>query len=52
MLPTRIAGIEMTLARGADQRARSANVTITGKGTIDGDGPDLVEILLGSARHL
>jgi polygalacturonase len=38
-LPTRIAGIEMTwpaaLINVRDQR----NVTITGKGTIDGDGP-------------
>jgi polygalacturonase len=39
MLPTRIAGIEMTwpaaLINVRDQR----DVTITGKGTIDGDGP-------------
>jgi polygalacturonase len=39
MLPTRIAGIEMTwpaaLINVRDQR----NVAITGKGTIDGDGP-------------
>jgi polygalacturonase len=39
MLPTRIAGIEMTwpaaLINVRDQR----NVVITGKGTIDGDGP-------------
>jgi polygalacturonase len=39
MLPTRIAGIEMTwpaaLINVRDQR----NVTLTGKGTIDGDGP-------------
>jgi polygalacturonase len=39
MLPTRIAGIEMTWPAALINTRDQHNVTITGKGTIDGDGP-------------
>jgi polygalacturonase len=39
MLPTRIAGIEMTWPAALINVRDQHNVTITGKGTIDGDGP-------------
>jgi hypothetical protein len=39
MLPTRIAGIEMTWPAALINVRGQQNVTITGKGTIDGDGP-------------
>ena len=39
MLPTRIAGIEMTWPAALINVRDQQNVTITGKGTIDGDGP-------------
>jgi polygalacturonase len=39
MLPTRIAGIEMTWPAALINTRDQQNVTITGKGTIDGDGP-------------
>ena len=39
MLPTRIAGIEMTWPSALINVRDQHNVTITGKGTIDGDGP-------------
>jgi polygalacturonase len=39
MLPTRIAGIEMTWPAALINVRDQENVTITGKGTIDGDGP-------------
>jgi polygalacturonase len=39
MLPTRIAGIEMTWPAALINSRDQHNVTITGKGTIDGDGP-------------
>jgi len=39
MLPTRIAGIEMTWPAALINIRDQQNVTITGKGTIDGDGP-------------
>jgi polygalacturonase len=39
MLPTRIAGIEMTWPAALINARNQQNVTITGKGTIDGDGP-------------
>jgi polygalacturonase len=39
MLPTRIAGIEMTWPAALVNVRDQHNVTITGKGTIDGDGP-------------
>ncbi len=38
-LPTRIAGIEMTWPAALINVRDAQNVTITGKGTIDGDGP-------------
>ena len=38
-LPTRIAGIEMTWPAALINARDQHNVTITGKGTIDGDGP-------------
>ena len=38
-LPTRIAGIEMTWPAALINVRDQSNVTITGKGTIDGDGP-------------
>jgi hypothetical protein len=38
-LPTRIAGIEMTWPSALLNVRDATNVTITGKGTIDGDGP-------------
>jgi polygalacturonase len=38
-LPTRIAGIEMTWPSALINVRDAQNVTITGKGTIDGDGP-------------
>lgn len=38
-LPTRIAGIEMTWPAALINVRDQQNVTITGKGTIDGDGP-------------
>jgi polygalacturonase len=38
-LPTRIAGIEMTWPSALLNVRDAHNVTITGKGTIDGDGP-------------
>jgi polygalacturonase len=38
-LPTRIAGIEMTWPAALINTRDQHNVTITGKGTIDGDGP-------------
>jgi len=39
MLPTRIAGIEMTWPAALVNVRDQHNVVITGKGTIDGDGP-------------
>ena len=39
MLPTRIAGIEMTWPAALINTRDQHDVTITGKGTIDGDGP-------------
>jgi len=39
MLPTRIAGIEMTWPAAVINVRNQHDVTITGKGTIDGDGP-------------
>jgi len=39
MLPTRIAGIEMTWPAALVNVRDQHNVRITGKGTIDGDGP-------------
>ncbi len=39
MLPTRIAGIEMTWPAALVNVRDQKGVTITGKGTIDGDGP-------------
>ncbi|HUV70677.1 MAG TPA: glycosyl hydrolase family 28 protein [Terracidiphilus sp.] len=39
MLPTRIAGIEMTWPAALINVRNQHNVRITGKGTIDGDGP-------------
>ena len=39
MLPTRIAGIEMTWPAALINVRDQHNVNITGKGTIDGDGP-------------
>jgi polygalacturonase len=39
MLPTRIAGIEMTWPAALINTRDQHNITITGKGTIDGDGP-------------
>jgi polygalacturonase len=39
MLPTRIAGIEMTWPAALINCRDQHNVTVTGKGTIDGDGP-------------
>jgi polygalacturonase len=39
MLPTRIAGIEMTWPSALINVRGQHHVTITGKGTIDGDGP-------------
>src|ERR1700733_2819097 len=39
MLPTRIAGIEMTWPAALINTRDQHNVTITGHGTIDGDGP-------------
>jgi polygalacturonase len=39
MLPTRIAGIEMTWPAALINVRDQQQVTITGKGTIDGDGP-------------
>jgi polygalacturonase len=39
LLPTRIAGIEMTWPAALINTRDQHNVTITGKGTIDGDGP-------------
>jgi lysophospholipase L1-like esterase len=39
MLPTRVAGIEMTWPAALINVRDQHNVTITGKGTIDGDGP-------------
>lgn len=39
MLPTRIAGIEMTWPAALINVRDQQNVTITGNGTIDGDGP-------------
>jgi polygalacturonase len=39
MLPTRIAGIEMTWPAALINTRDQRNVTITGHGTIDGDGP-------------
>ena len=39
MLPTRIAGIEMTWPAALINVRDQQNVVITGKGTIDGDGP-------------
>jgi len=39
MLPTRIAGIEMTWPAALINVRDQHNVSITGKGTIDGDGP-------------
>jgi lysophospholipase L1-like esterase len=39
MLPTRIAGIEMTWPAALINVRDQQNVTIRGKGTIDGDGP-------------
>ena len=38
-LPTRIAGIEMTWPAALINTRNQHNITITGKGTIDGDGP-------------
>ena len=39
LLPTRVAGIEMTWPAALVNVREQKNVTITGKGTIDGDGP-------------
>jgi polygalacturonase len=39
MLPTRIAGIEMSWPAALINVRDQHNITITGKGTIDGDGP-------------
>jgi hypothetical protein len=39
MLPTRIAGIEMTWPAALINTRDQHDITITGKGTIDGDGP-------------
>jgi polygalacturonase len=39
MLPTRIAGIEMTWPAALINARDQHNITITGKGAIDGDGP-------------
>src|SRR5882757_5377502 len=39
LLPTRIAGIEMTWPAALINTRDQHNITITGKGTIDGDGP-------------
>jgi polygalacturonase len=39
MLPTRIAGIEMTWPAALINIRDQHNVSITGKGTVDGDGP-------------
>ena len=39
MLPTRIAGIEMTWPAALINTRDAHNVTLTGQGTIDGDGP-------------
>ena len=39
MLPTRIAGVEMTWPAALINARDQHDVTITGKGTIDGDGP-------------
>jgi polygalacturonase len=39
MLPTRIAGIEMTWPAALINARDQHDVTLTGKGTIDGDGP-------------
>ena len=39
MLPTRIAGIEMTWPAALINTRDAHNVTLTGHGTIDGDGP-------------
>jgi hypothetical protein len=39
MLPTRIAGIEMTWPAALVNVRDQHHVTILGKGTIDGDGP-------------
>ena len=39
LLPTRIAGIEMTWPAALINTRDAHDVTITGKGTIDGDGP-------------
>jgi polygalacturonase len=39
MLPTRIAGIEMSWPAALVNVREQQNVTITGKGSIDGDGP-------------
>src|SRR3984957_18927003 len=39
MLPTRVAGIEMTWPSALINTRDQHDVTITGKGTIDGDGP-------------
>lgn len=39
MLPTRVAGIEMTWPAALINVRDQHNVTLTGKGTIDGDGP-------------
>jgi len=39
MFPTRIAGIEMTWPSALINVRDQHNVTVTGKGTIDGDGP-------------
>ena len=39
MLPTRIAGIEMTWPAALINTRDQHNITITGHGTIDGDGP-------------
>lgn len=39
MLPTRVAGIEMSWPSALINVRGQKNVTITGKGTIDGDGP-------------
>src|SRR5215472_11130743 len=39
MLPTRIAGIEMTWPAALINARDQKDVVITGKGTIDGDGP-------------
>jgi polygalacturonase len=39
MLPTRVAGVEMTWPAALINTRDQHDVTITGKGTIDGDGP-------------